>query len=140
VRTGFHAGAHSIVAHLREDRRHIQDRDVYAIRKAVRLFNLEMSLDPGIIEVALDVKPDQVTLVPERRQELTTEGGLDAIRQYKRIEKAVERFARKKIVVSLFIARTAARRTRHARSVSRRSRFTPAITPTPRPPGRGSKN
>jgi len=100
------AGADSIVAHLREDRRHIQDRDVYALRKAIskKKFNLEMSIDPGIIDIALDVKPDQVTLVPERRQELTTEGGLDVVRQYKRIEKAVEQFNRKKIAVSLFIA------------------------------------
>ena len=98
------AGAHSIVAHLREDRRHIQDRDVYALRRAVKYFNLEMSLDPGIIDVALDVKPNQVTLVPERRQELTTEGGLDVVKQYRRIAKAVDKFSRKKIIVSLFIA------------------------------------
>jgi pyridoxine 5-phosphate synthase len=100
------AGAHSIVAHLREDRRHIQDRDVYALRKTIpkKQFNLEMSIDPGVIDVALDVKPDQVTLVPERRQELTTEGGLDVIGQKGRIAKAVERFYSKKVIVSLFIA------------------------------------
>jgi pyridoxine 5-phosphate synthase len=104
ARVCLKAGAHSIVAHLREDRRHIQDRDVYALRKAVKRFNLEMSINPGIIEVALDVKPDQVTLVPERRQELTTEGGLNVVGNYRRIAKAVERFSRKKIIVSLFIA------------------------------------
>ncbi len=99
------AGADSIVAHLREDRRHIQDRDVYALRRVIKKrFNLEMSLDPGIIEVALDVKPDQVTLVPERRQELTTEGGLDVVKNYQRIAGAAQRFKRKKIAVSLFIA------------------------------------
>jgi pyridoxine 5-phosphate synthase len=102
--TCIRAGAHSIVAHLREDRRHIQDRDVYALRRVIKHFNLEMSLNPGIIDVALDVKPDQVTLVPERRQELTTEGGLDVAGNYARIAKAVERFFRQKIVVSLFIA------------------------------------
>jgi pyridoxine 5-phosphate synthase len=104
ARACIKAGAHSIVAHLREDRRHIQDRDVYALRRAVQQFNLEMSLDPGIIEVALDVKPDQVTLVPERRQELTTEGGLDVVGNRGRIAKAIEKFIHKKIVVSLFIA------------------------------------
>jgi pyridoxine 5-phosphate synthase len=104
ARTCLKAGAHSIVAHLREDRRHIQDRDVYALRRAVKNFNLEMSLDPGIIDVALDVKPDQVTLVPERRQELTTEGGLDVVGNRGRLAKAIERFVRKKIIVSLFIA------------------------------------
>jgi pyridoxine 5-phosphate synthase len=99
------AGADSIVAHLREDRRHIHDRDVYALRRVIKKrFNLEMSLDPGIIEVALDVKPDQVTLVPERRQELTTEGGLDVVKNYQRISAAAERFKKKKIAVSLFIA------------------------------------
>jgi pyridoxine 5-phosphate synthase len=104
ARVCLKAGAHSIVAHLREDRRHIQDRDVYALRRAVKNFNLEMSIAPGIIKVALDVKPDQVTLVPERRQELTTEGGLDVVRQSRRIAAAVEKFSRKRIIVSLFIA------------------------------------
>ena len=99
------AGAHSIVAHLREDRRHIQDRDVYALRKIIKKrFNLEMSINPGIVEVALNVKPDQVTLVPERRQELTTEGGLDVAGNYIRLSKTVERFRKKNIIVSFFIA------------------------------------
>jgi pyridoxine 5-phosphate synthase len=98
-------GAHSIVAHLREDRRHIQDKDVYALRKAVRKgFNLEMSLDPGIVRIALDVRPDQVTLVPERRQELTTEGGLDVVRNFNKLKKVVPGFQKRKIIVSLFVA------------------------------------
>src|SRR5271168_3572077 len=82
------AGCHSIVAHLREDRRHIQDRDIVLLRKAVKTrFNLEMSLNAGIVKVALALKPDQVTLVPERRQEITTEGGLDVVRHLKRTQK-----------------------------------------------------
>lgn len=99
------AGAHSIVAHLREDRRHIQDSDVCSLRKVIRKgFNLEMSINPGVVEVALDVKPDQVTLVPERRQELTTEGGLDVIGNIQRLKKIAADFKAQKIVVSLFIA------------------------------------
>lgn len=98
-------GAHSIVAHLREDRRHIQDRDVYALRKAVRKgFNLEMSIDPGVVKVALDVVPDQVTLVPERRQELTTEGGLDVVGNARRLKKVIRDFKSLDIIVSLFVA------------------------------------
>jgi pyridoxine 5-phosphate synthase len=98
------AGADSIVCHLREDRRHIQDRDVVALRRHVRTrLNLEMGLAPGIVRAALKVRPDRVTLVPERRQELTTEGGLDVASQIPRIARAVERFRRKKIVVSLFV-------------------------------------
>lgn len=97
-------GAHSIVAHLREDRRHIQDKDVYALRKAVRNFNLEMSIDPSVVKVALEVCPDQVTLVPERRQELTTEGGLDVVGNFSRLKKITGIFNSKRIIVSLFIA------------------------------------
>ena len=99
------AGCHSIVAHLREDRRHIQDRDIVLLRKAVKTrFNLEMSIDPGVVEVALAVKPDQATLVPERRQELTTEGGLDVVRHLKRIKKVSHSLLERGIDVSLFIA------------------------------------
>ena len=72
------AGAHGITAHLREDRRHIQDRDVYALREQIRTrLNLEMANVPEIVEIALKVIPDIICLVPERREELTTEGGLD---------------------------------------------------------------
>src|SRR6201992_2875730 len=71
-------GADGITIHLREDRRHIRDRDLRLLRQtvAVRL-NLELAAEPSIVDLALEVRPDQVTLVPERREELTTEGGLD---------------------------------------------------------------
>ena len=73
------AGAHGITAHLREDRRHIQDRDVAELRRRIRTrLNLEMGNAPEIVDIALRIKPDIVCLVPERRQEVTTEGGLDA--------------------------------------------------------------
>jgi len=99
------AGVNSIVAHLREDRRHIQDHDIVLLRKTVKTrFNLEMSVDPGIVKVALAVKPDQATLVPERRQELTTEGGLDVVRHLKRVKKASQTLQSAGIDVSLFIA------------------------------------
>ncbi len=99
------AGCDSIVAHLREDRRHIQDRDIVLLRKTVKgRFNLEMSVDPGIVKVALMVKPDQATLVPERRQELTTEGGLDVVRHLNRVKKASRMLMDRGIEVSLFIA------------------------------------
>lgn len=98
------AGCDSIVAHLREDRRHIRDRDIHILRKTVRTrLNMEMSIAAGIIKVALDVGPDQATLVPERRQELTTEGGLDCVKYGSRIAKAIERLERGGITVSLFI-------------------------------------
>ena len=97
------AGASSIVAHLREDRRHIQDKDIFLLRKAVKLLNLEMSLNEGIVDVALTVKPDQATLVPESRQEITTEGGLDVVRHFKRIDQVCRKLAGKGIVASLFI-------------------------------------
>ena len=98
------AGADSIVAHLREDHRHIHDQDIWRLRKiAKKRFNLEMSLDPRIITIALKVRPDQVTFVPERRKEITTEGGLDVAGQFRRIKKAVSLFQEKKIKVSLFI-------------------------------------
>ncbi|MDD5018989.1 MAG: pyridoxine 5'-phosphate synthase [Candidatus Omnitrophica bacterium] len=98
------AGADSIVAHLREDRRHIQDADVFALRKHVTTrFNLEMALSSDIVRIACRLKPDQVTLVPERRQELTTEGGLDVVRNARRIAAAARRFKKRNIGVSLFI-------------------------------------
>ncbi len=99
------AGCDSIVAHLREDRRHIQDRDIVLLRKAVKTrFNLEMSLNAGIVKVALAVKPDQATLVPERRQEITTEGGLDVLRHLKRTKKVSHMLLDAGIDVSIFIA------------------------------------
>lgn len=100
-----HSGAHSIVAHLREDRRHIQDRDILVLRKTVKTrFNLEMSMNEGIVDLACDVRPDQATLVPERRQEVTTEGGLDVVKNFKRLQKVCGRLSKSGISVSLFIA------------------------------------
>ncbi len=98
------AGAHSIVAHLREDRRHINETDIQRLRKNVKTrFNLELSLNPEITKIALSIRPDQATFVPERRQEITTEGGLDVVRHYNRLKKVTQLFAEHKIVVSLFV-------------------------------------
>ena len=98
------AGADSIVAHLREDRRHIQDRDIRRLRRTIKKrFNLEMSLNPEIVQIALKINPDQVTFVPERRSEITTEGGLDVVRHFTQIKKTVSKFRARKIKVSLFI-------------------------------------
>jgi len=98
------AGAHSIVAHLREDRRHINDRDIKRLKEAVTTsFNLEMSLNKGIVEIALGIGPNQVTLVPERRQEITTEGGLDVEGLFSLFKKIVPRLKKQGIEVSLFI-------------------------------------
>ena len=98
------AGAKGIVVHLREDRRHIQDRDVKILRETVKTkLNLEMGAAKEIIGFALDVKPDLVTLVPEKRQELTTEGGLDVVAQQKKLAKTVAKFTKASIPVSLFI-------------------------------------
>ncbi|MDH4320312.1 MAG: pyridoxine 5'-phosphate synthase [Desulfobulbaceae bacterium] len=98
------AGAAGIVVHLREDRRHIQDRDVYLLRQTVKTkLNLEMGAAPEIINIALDVKPDMVTLVPEKRQELTTEGGLNVTGQKKKLAAVIDRFIGAGIPVSLFI-------------------------------------
>jgi pyridoxine 5-phosphate synthase len=97
-------GADGITIHLREDRRHIQDQDVYIIRRLSRtMLNLEMSLSPEIIRIALDVMPDLATVVPEKRQELTTEGGLDVVHEFARVTRAVKRLHQKGIRVSLFI-------------------------------------
>jgi len=98
------AGADGITVHLREDRRHIQERDVRLLKQTVRTrLNLEASLDPAIIDFALEIHPDQVTLVPERREELTTEGGLDVLRHSARVSEAVRRCRDGGLEVSLFI-------------------------------------
>ncbi len=98
------AGADGITIHLREDRRHIQDRDVFLLRQIIKTrMNLEMALAPEIIAIAEEVKPESVTLVPEKREELTTEGGLDVIGQQSMVENAVRRFHDRDIIVSLFI-------------------------------------
>ena len=97
-------GADSITAHLREDRRHIQDRDIPAIQKVSGLpLNLEMAVHPGIVSVALTRGPEKVCLVPEKRQELTTEGGLDLFPARRRLAALMPLFERKKINVSFFI-------------------------------------
>lgn len=98
------AGAEGIIIHLREDRRHIQDRDLYLLKETVKTkLNLEMAAAEEIVRIALRVRPHMVTLVPERRQELTTEGGLDVRRQMKTLAQTVGRLKRKRIAVSLFI-------------------------------------
>lgn len=98
------AGCDSIVAHLREDRRHIQDRDVIILRKSISTrFNLEMSIHREIIGIARRIKPHQATLVPEKRQELTTEGGLDVAGNLRQINGVVDSLKEKGIEVSLFI-------------------------------------
>jgi len=98
------SGADSIVCHLRQDRRHIQDRDLLILKTSVKTrLNLEMSTIDEIVKIALKVRPNQSTLVPEKRQELTTEGGLDVARYKKKVARAVERLTRVGIVVSLFI-------------------------------------
>ncbi|MBN9518893.1 pyridoxine 5'-phosphate synthase [bacterium] len=97
-------GADGITVHLREDRRHIQDRDVYLLRETVATrLNLELAAYDEIIAIALKVKPDEATLVPEKRQELTTEGGLDVIATEAQTRPAVERLKAAGIHVSLFI-------------------------------------
>jgi pyridoxine 5-phosphate synthase len=98
------AGADGITAHLREDRRHIQDRDIEILRRVITTrLNLEMGIAEEIVAIALKINPDQVTLVPERRQEITTEGGLDVIKEVARLAPVIEEFRAAKIRVSLFI-------------------------------------
>lgn len=103
------AGADYITLHLREDRRHIQDRDVETLRKMLRTrMNLEAALTPEMIAIARRVRPHDVCLVPERRAELTTEGGLDVTRNFKRVERACRDLGASGIRVSLFIDADAA--------------------------------
>jgi len=98
------AGAEGIVVHLREDRRHIQDRDIRLLRQTVKTkLNLEMGAAKEIIEFALDIRPDMVTLVPEKRKELTTEGGLNVAAQKKKLKAVIARMNDAGIPVSLFI-------------------------------------
>src|SRR5579859_5403620 len=99
------AGAHGITAHLREDRRHIQDRDVWTLREKIKTrLNLEMANSPEIIAIALKLKPDIVCIVPERRQEVTTEGGLDVVANVAAIAETRKKMNDAGIEVSLFIA------------------------------------
>jgi pyridoxine 5-phosphate synthase len=98
------AGAEGITAHLREDRRHMQDRDIRLLRETVRTrLNLEMAATAEMVQIALEVKPDYVTLVPEKREEVTTEGGLDIAGQLDRMKSVVDQLQSAGIPVSLFI-------------------------------------
>ena len=98
------AGAQSIVAHLREDRRHIQDQDIKLLRKNIGTkLNLEMSIAPEILKIACSIRPYQATLVPEKREELTTEGGLNVAANLKIITAAIKKLKASGIQVSLFI-------------------------------------
>ena len=103
------AGADGITAHLREDRRHIQDADIERLKRSVRTyFNLEMACVAEMLEIARKLKPEQVTLVPERREEITTEGGLDIATDPQRIRNAIDALTEAGIRVSLFIDPTRA--------------------------------
>ncbi len=98
------AGAHGITVHLREDRRHIQVEDVYKLKKNLKVsLNLEMANNPEIADIAVDVRPCEVCLVPEKREELTTEGGLDVVSQKKEIRQCIALLEKAGIIVSLFI-------------------------------------
>jgi len=97
-------GAEIITCHLREDRRHIQDRDVRLLRETVfTKLNLEMACAPGIVAIALETRPEQVTLVPEKRAEITTEGGLDVAGSGPPLARAIARLKNRGILVSLFV-------------------------------------
>ena len=98
------AGAAGITVHLREDRRHIQDHDVFRLKENIRTpLNLEMAAVEEMVQIALRLKPYQVSLVPEKRQEITTEGGLDAVAGFDHLKPYVERLGGAGIRVSLFI-------------------------------------
>jgi pyridoxine 5-phosphate synthase len=97
-------GADGITLHLREDRRHIQERDLHLLRQTVTVkLNLELACDDDVLRIACEAKPYQATLVPERREEVTTEGGLDAAGQYDRVAGAVKLLQDAGIVTSLFL-------------------------------------
>ena len=98
------AGANGITVHLRQDRRHICDRDVRLLKETVGCkLNLEMCMAESIVKIAEKIRPDQITLVPEKREELTTEGGLDCAKNKKRLAEVVQRMHKKGILVSTFI-------------------------------------
>jgi len=98
------AGAGGITAHLREDRRHMNDRDIYLIKQTVTTsFNLEMAATPEMVAIAVDVRPNMATLVPEKREEKTTEGGLSIRKREKEISEVVAKLSENNIAVSLFI-------------------------------------
>ncbi|MFT6332313.1 MAG: pyridoxine 5-phosphate synthase [Lentimonas sp.] len=98
------AGADGITAHLREDRRHIRDEDIYALKKEVKLpLNFEMAATDEMMEIALKVQPNAVCLVPENREEVTTEGGLDVIKNQENLSKIIEKLRAAQIRISLFV-------------------------------------
>ena len=104
ARIAERAGAQGIVCHLREDRRHIRDKDLIALRKSVRTkLDLEMAATEEIVAIAKRVKPELATLVPERRRELTTEGGLDVVRLRSSLKRAIRQLHESGIQVSLFV-------------------------------------
>lgn len=98
------AGAAGITVHLREDRRHIQDKDVYDLKRVLNIrLNLEMAVNPEIVDIALDIVPEEACIVPEKREELTTEGGLDVAGQQDEVGAVVEKLTAAGIEVSLFV-------------------------------------
>ncbi|HKP30090.1 MAG TPA: pyridoxine 5'-phosphate synthase [Gemmatimonadales bacterium] len=103
------AGAHGITAHLREDRRHVQDDDIIRLSKSVKtVLNVELALAPEIVDLTCRLKPYQATFVPEKREEITTEGGLDLSRKDERLVRAIAKVKAAGVHVSLFIDPTAA--------------------------------
>lgn len=103
AREAVAGGAHGIVCHLREDRRHINDADVKRLRRLKTRLDLEMAATPEMLRIALKLRPDMVTLVPEKRQEITTEGGLDVVKHRRRLGPLIQKLQDKGIAVSLFI-------------------------------------
>src|SRR5438045_8143862 len=98
------AGAHGITAHLRADRRHMQDRDIERLRESIMTkLNLELGNMPEIVDIALRILPDEVCLVPEKREEVTTEGGLDVVGSRKELEPTIKRLHSAGVRVSLFV-------------------------------------
>ena len=98
------AGAQGITVHLREDRRHIQDQDVYDLKRVLNIrLNLEMAVNPEIVDIALDILPEEACIVPEKREELTTEGGLDVAGQKDEVGLVVQKLTDAGIEVSLFV-------------------------------------
>jgi pyridoxine 5-phosphate synthase len=97
------SGADGITAHLREDRRHIQDHDVERLMAKTRIFNLELATSPDVVDITCGLRPYQATLVPERREEITTEGGLDLSQPNPRLRETIRRLEKAGIRISLFI-------------------------------------
>lgn len=103
AREAIAGGADGIVCHLREDRRHIRDNDVLGLRKLKTRLDLEMAATPEMLRFALKVRPDIVTVVPEKREEVTTEGGLDVVKHRKKLKPLIQKLQKAGIVVSLFV-------------------------------------